>query len=161
MKPNKLLIFSLVILFAVLQATLFNYIRIFRIKPDVLLLLVIFFSFYYGRIYGLVVGALCGLFSEATSAVPTAAVVFLYSFGGLILGQLGRWVLSLRALGQMSISFIFSFVIYFFLFFLLQTSGANLSIFNSLISVILPASFYTAAVSPVLFYFLKTVFYIQ
>lgn len=158
MKPGKLLILFSIILFTILQCTVLNYVRIFRIKPDILLILVIFFSLNFGRIYGLIVGALCGLFSEATCGVPAGAVVFVYSFGGLLLGHISRWVVNLRIFGQMAISFIFSFVIYFFLFFLFQTLGANLPLFNSLISVILPASFYTAAVSPVLFRFLKTIY---
>ncbi|MBL7092273.1 MAG: rod shape-determining protein MreD [Candidatus Omnitrophica bacterium] len=157
MKPGKLLILFLIILFTILQCTALNYVRIFRIKPDILLILVIFFSLNFGRIYGLVIGALCGLFSEATCGAPAGAIVFVYSLGGLLLGHIGRWVYDQKIFGQMGISLIFSFVIYFFLFFLFQTLDANLSLFNSLISVILPASFYTAAVSPVLFRFLKTI----
>lgn len=157
MKPRKSLILFLIILFTVLQCTALNYIEIFRIKPDILLILVIFFSLYYGRAYGLGVGALCGLFSEATSGASSGSFVFVYSLGGLILGHFGRWVYKQKIFGQICVSFVFSFLIYFFLFCLFRTCNINLPLFNTLISVILPASVYTALVTPVLFLLLKTI----
>ena len=169
MLSKKLLILFLVVLFTVLQCTLLHYIRIFESKPDILLILIIFFSLHHGQIYGLAVGALCALFSEATCGLPTGAAVFTYSLAGLLLGHIARWVYTRRVLGQMSISFIFCCLIYLFLFLVFQTFGANsvryslsngtgLSLGNALISIILPASFYTACVSPLVFWFLKTIY---
>ena len=161
MKPRKLLIIFLIILFTVLQCTALNYIQIFKVKPDILLILIVFFSLYYGQIYGLIIGALCGLFSELSSGIPPGFAVLTYSLGGLILGYIGRWVVSLRVFGELCISFIFSMAVYTFLFLLFQIFKANLSLFNALIFIILPASFYTAVVTPVLFRFLETVLNIK
>ena len=179
MLSKKLLILFIVVLFTVLQCTLLNYIRIFEIKPDILLILIIFFSLYHGQIYGLAVGALCALFSEATCGLPTGAAVFTYSLGGLLLGHIARWVYKRGIFGQMSMSFIFCCVIYLFLFLVFQTfgatsvryslsngavpirwqasNGAGLSLVNALSFIILPASFYTACISPLVFRFLKIV----
>ena len=155
MKAKKPLILFLIILFTVLQCTALNYIQIFKVKPDILLILIIFFSLYYGRIYGLIIGAVCGLFSELSSGIPPGFAVLTYSLAGLILGYIGRWVVNLRIFGQLYISFIFSIAVYTFLFLLFQIFKANLSLFNALIFIILPASFYTAAISPVIFRFLR------
>lgn len=157
MKARKPLILFLIILFTVLQCTAFNYIRIFKTKPDILLLLIIFFSLYYGWIYGLMVGALCGLFSELSSGIPSGFAVLTYSLGGLILGHIGRWLVDLKIFSQMAISFIFVLVIYTFLILLFQISNARLSLSDTLMFIILPASFYTACVSPFIFHFLKIV----
>ena len=155
MLPRKLLILFLIILFTVLQSTLLNYIQIFRSKPDLLLILVIFFSLRFGRIYALGVGALCGVFVEATSALPSGAAFFSYSLGGLILAHFARWVYAQKVLGQMGIAFIFTFSIYLSLFFLFQIYNANLSLLNSLVFIILPACLYTALVCPALLRFLR------
>lgn len=154
---KKLLILLLVILFTLLQSTALNYIRIFKVKPDILLILIIFFSLNLGQIYGLIIGALCGIFNEATSGIPSGVAVLVYSFGGLFLGHIGKWVYNQKLLGQLYITFVFSFAIYLSLFFLSQAFNASLSLFGILVSTILPASLYTAAVSPVFFRFLKTV----
>ena len=181
MRPRKLLILFLIILFAVLQSTALNYIQIFKTKPDILLILIAFFSLNFGRMYGLSIGAICGMFSEITSGIPSGFAVLAYSLSGLILGTIGRWVYpspvggggvypspvggggvnNQKIWAEICISFIFCLVIYFFLFFLFRLFNANLSFFGTLISIILPASFYTAVAAPVIFRFLKTILQIK
>ena len=171
MKFRNLAILFLIILFTVLQCTVLNYLQIFKTKPDLLLILIIFCSLYYGQLYGLFVGAVCGLFSEATSGISLGFAVFAYSLGGFILGYSARWVYPIPAykstrysetfLSQICISFIFSVAVYSILFFLLQINNRDLSLFKTLIFIILPASLYTAAVAPALLYFLKTTFNIE
>lgn len=161
MLSRKLLILFTIILFTILQSTVLNYIQIFKTKPDILLILVIFFSLNFGRIYGLSVGAICGFFGETTSGFPSGSLVFVFSLGGLILGHIGRLVYNQRILGKVCISFISTFIIYFFLFLLLQSSNTNLPLFNTIIFIILPASIYTAAVSPVIFSFLNLILQVK
>lgn len=171
MRSRKLLILFLIILFAVLQSTALNYIQIFKTKPDILLILIAFFSLNFGRMYGLSIGAICGMFSEITSGIPSGFAVLAYSLSGLILGSISRWVYpspvggggvnNQKILGEICISFVFCLVIYFFLFFLFRLFNANLSFFGTLISIILPASFYTAVAAPVIFRFLKTILQIK
>lgn len=171
MRLRKLSILLLIVLFTILQSTALNYIRIFTVKPDILLILVIFFALNFGRLYGLSVGAACGFFSEATSGIPSGFAVFTYSLAGLILGHIGRWVYLVpveeggfnkqRVCSEIYISFIFSFAIYLFLFFLFRFSNTTLPLFDTLTSVILPASLYTAAVAPIMLRFLKTVLIIS
>ncbi|MCQ9208799.1 MAG: hypothetical protein NG712_05420 [Omnitrophica bacterium] len=158
MSVKKSLILLLIILVTVLQCTILNRIRIFNVKPDILLSLVVFFSLYYGRSYALAVGAFCGVLAEATCGLPSGYVIFAYSLGGLILGHLARWINKQTAFSEIAISFIFSFVIYSFLsVVLLQNFNTDLSLFKALIFIVFPASFYTALCAPITFRFLKTV----
>ncbi|NQT00237.1 MAG: rod shape-determining protein MreD [Candidatus Omnitrophica bacterium] len=158
MKAPRLLILSLIVLFTLLQSSIVNWIQIFRVKPDILIVLVIFFSLYFGRIYGLIIGAICGFFSELTSGLPSGFAVSLYSLGGLILGQLRRWAYpDFSTLSVITTTFISTFAVYLSLFFLYQIFGVKLSVFNIMMFLILPASVYTAVVSPFLFRFLKIV----
>lgn len=168
MQSRKSLILVLIILCAILQATLLDLIQIFNTKPDILLILIVFFSLYYGRSYGLIVGAVCALFAEATSNVPSGILLFTYSLAGLVLGHLSKWIDAFSLdrsfkfwkqifFGEICAAFIFSFIIYLFLFFLFPASNINLSLGRALIFIILPASLYTAITAPILFSFLKTV----
>ena len=154
---RKLQVLLLIVLFTVLQSTVLNYIQILQNKPDILLILVIFFSLTFGQIYGLTTGATCGLFSEVSSGIPPGAAIFVYSLGGLILGHIGSLIYRQRIFGQMGITFVFSFATYLTLFLLLQSFNVNLSLFNATVAVILPTSFYTAIVAPFIFRFLKTI----
>jgi len=157
MNSRNLLILLLIILFTVLQCTALNYIRILGAKPDLLLILIVFSSFNLNPLYGLGVGALCGLFSEATSGIPSGLAVLAYSAGGLILGYIGRWVYNPTLFGEMCLTFVSALGVYLFFFFLLQTINMTLPFLNAFVSIILPASFYTACVAPALFRFLRII----
>jgi rod shape-determining protein MreD len=164
-------ILFLVVLFTILQATLLNYIQIFCIKPDILLVLVAFVSLNLGRCYGLSTGVLCALFTEASSGLSSGSALFVYSLAGLVLGHMGRLIYPVpdsastdyrqKILAESAIVFIFTFTIYSFLFLLLGMDKTNLSFFGALFLVILPAAFYTAFFSPLIFRFLKLILNIK
>lgn len=176
MLKRKALILAIIIIVALLQCTALNYLQLLNNKPDILLILVVFFSLTYGQIYGLATGAFCGLLSEITSGLPAGTAIFTYSFGGFILAYLGKLSYFAFAAGeemnkegksrpyaqqtaiQILICFIFSLGIYLSIFLYLQSSSMHLVLFNVLLSVILPASLYTAVVSPLIFRFLQTIF---
>lgn len=157
MKLNKFLILLLIILFTVLQCSVLKCIQISNLQPDILLILIVFFSLYFGKIYGLIVGLFCGFFSELTSGIPAGPAVLVYSLAGLFLGHIGRWVYNQTIRDELAITFIFTFSVYSALFFLFQAFNANLCLLNTLLFLILPASVYTAVISPLLFRFLKIV----
>ena len=156
MKLSQPLILLLIVLFTVLQATVLNFLQIFNIKPDILLILLIFFSLNGGRSYGLGLGALSGIFSESTSGLPAGSAFFVYALGGLILGHLGHWLDQQRISSQISLTLIFTFLTYLSLFLIWQSSDLGLSLFQALIYIILPACLYTALISPLLFRLLKS-----
>ncbi len=155
MKRQKLIILLLIMFFTVLECTALRSIRIIGIKPDLLLLLVLFFGLYGSRFYALGVGVLCGMFVEATSGIHAGVAVGLYSVAGLVLTLLTRVVYKQRIIDQIIIAFIATFLIYLGLFFSFGVYALGPPLLETLIYVILPASCYTACVAPFLFYFLK------
>jgi rod shape-determining protein MreD len=164
MKEKKILILFLIILFTVLQSTIINYIQILSIKPDILLILVVFLSLHYGQICGLTTGAICGLLMEATSGISTGTAVFAYALGGLFLGYFGKWIYNQRVIAQINITFMSSLFIYLFLFLLFQSFKdftVNLSLFRALVYIILPTSIYTTIFSLPFFRFLKKTFNVR
>jgi len=167
MKHKIFISILLILIFTVLEATAVNYIRIFNSKPDLLLILIAFVSLNWGAVLGLAIGALCGLFAEATSGMPAGFLILSYSLGGLALGGIGKLIYHStlyksefyrqKILTDISITFIFTLAIYLWLFFLLRIAGKDLYFLNTFIFVMLPACFYTAACAPVLFRFMKII----
>ncbi|MBN2097647.1 MAG: rod shape-determining protein MreD [Candidatus Omnitrophica bacterium] len=159
MKSRNLFIFLLIFCFTILQSTVLNYLQIFATQPDLLLILIIFCSLTFGKIYGLTTGAISGIFAEVSSGFSSGILVFTYALGGLILGYIGRWVELQKTLGQVIVSFIFTFLIYLFIFLLLKigTGALELSLFNALRFTLLPAAAYTAILTPIMFKFLKII----
>lgn len=157
MKPRKLVILFLILLFTLLQTTALNYLSIFNNKPDLLLLLTGFIALNWGGLYGLIVGAVCGVFTEATSGIFSGSLVLSFSLGGLFLGYIGKWVYAQKIWLKVAMSFVFTLVVYLNIFLILQASGVSPSFLTSLIFIILPTCCYTAICAPVLFRFLSVV----
>ncbi|MFC1631597.1 hypothetical protein ACFL1I_04275 [Candidatus Omnitrophota bacterium] len=168
MRSRKLIILLIIVLFAALQGSLLELVRIFNVKPDLLLILVVFFSLYFGRTYGLGCGALCGFFTELTSSpVCQGAVLFTYSLLGLILGSIAKWVylhpvrnkglFNQAAVSQIAITFIFTFLAYLFLALFFGMRQMELLLPQAMLYVILPAACYTASLAPIIFSCLETV----
>lgn len=171
-------ILFLVIFFIILQCTLMNAIKIFDIKPDIPLILIVLLALHFGPLHSLFAGIISGIFIETTSAIPNGIAVTGYALGGLILGYMGKWIypalfyslganfknsfsrppLKQRLLSEISITFVFSLIVYIFLYFLLRICNVrDCAFFNAFIFVILPASLYTALVSPIVFNFITTI----
>ncbi|MFH1244896.1 MAG: hypothetical protein V1662_00235 [Candidatus Omnitrophota bacterium] len=178
MKTINILILFLIIFFVILQCTLIDTIKILDIKPDMLLILIVLLALHFGPLRSLYAGILAGIFIETTSAIPRGIAVTSYALGGLILGYMRKWIypalfyslcanfknsfsrppLKQRLLSEISITFVFSLIVYILLYFLLQICNIrDCSFFHAFICVILPASLYTALVSPIVFSFIITV----
>ncbi|MFH1045445.1 MAG: hypothetical protein V1727_00590 [Candidatus Omnitrophota bacterium] len=162
MKVRLFVLFILALGFVLAQSTLVRVVTLFGVKPDIVVILVMFISLWYGRINAALIGLFCGFFVEITSGLPAGAALGPYVLGGLILAHLAsvvwytQWYTQ-RVGGQMLIAFLFTFTIYLFQFFLLRPAAIELSLLSALVGIILPVSLYTAGVSPLLFYLLNTI----
>lgn len=178
MKTPKTTLLLLIIFFAVLQCTLLNTIKILGIKPDILLILIVFIGLHLGPLHSFCAGTLAGTLIATTSALPYGIATAAYSSGALILGYLGKWFypalfyssganfsspifhpsLKQRLAGEISITLVVSLIIHSLLYFLLQLCNTQPAAFlNAFFFVILPLSLYTAFVCPVVFCFIITV----
>ena len=158
MRSKKLLLVILAILFALLQSTFLNSLQVFGVKPNILLILVIFASLYYGCAFGLAAGIFCGICHEATTALPGGSLIFAYAATAIILGRINRLIYNEGLLNSFLTTLAVALIVYLWLGLFVHIFYAYPPLFGSLMRVILPASFYTALLSPLMFRFLKIAF---
>lgn len=83
---QKIILILFVILFALLQSTVLNYVSFAGVKPDILLVIVIFTSFYTDWRFAFKIGLLAGLLKDILSGGIFGLDILIYGFCGLILG---------------------------------------------------------------------------
>ena len=148
------------IIFAILQSTALNYMKIGGVKPDILLLAVAFYALSCGvPEFGLGIGVLGGLLRDLSSGGTFAVGALCFSILGMIFGCLGRRVYIESFFIQFLVSFgaaVFTSILYY----LISTIFRNMPpLWGSLRFAILPASVYTALISPIVFRVLKSIGY--
>lgn len=155
----------LIVLFAILNVTVFPFISIYDIKPDILIIAVLFFSLYGGFTVGATLGLFAGLIKEIfTGGVFGTEVLFLSSLG-IFFGYNFSKFYREKAITQLILTFssclCYSLFCYFFLKFIRNIKGISfidMSIWRFLWSMALPFSLYTAVFAPPIFFMLHKVF---
>ncbi|MCG2711187.1 MAG: rod shape-determining protein MreD [Candidatus Omnitrophica bacterium] len=100
----------------ILQATLINSISIFSVKPEIPLLLVIFFALYNGARAGMFCGMILGLFLDVLSGGIVGINIFILGCAGFSCGLLKERVYTAHLLTKIlipMISCIFSIGFYY------------------------------------------------
>jgi rod shape-determining protein MreD len=152
-KVTRLQIYSALLLALVVHMTVLHYFRIFGAKPDLLLLLVIFFGLFLGARMGLEVGIIAGLLKDIFAFDIFGVNMFVLGITGLLAGILNTKFYRESMATQATLVFSFS-VFSMVLHYVLASSVlkfVNLSLFDYLGSSIIPAGIYTAIVAMPLF----------
>jgi len=136
-----------------IQLLLLDYIKIAGAKPDLLILLVVFFAIFFGPGTGAEAGFVAGLFKDTYSLDIFGANIVLLSLTGIIAGILSPKLFKESRLTQGLLVFAFSIlymVIHYFISSLvLKITYVTLS--EYLYGLILPSSLYTATLSIIIF----------
>jgi rod shape-determining protein MreD len=148
------------ILFLTFQTTLLSYLPIQRIRPDILLVLILYWGFTLppvtGGIHALFLGYLMDLFSGNSFGLYTFTRPLLF-----YLAQLFKGRFYLESLISQSL-FVFVFALFEGLLILSLLAALNPLPLGNLSSpfftFFLPQSFLTGLITPVLFFFLQKVF---
>jgi len=159
MKRNAILLL-LGILFLTFQTTLLSYLPIQRIRPDIVLVLILYWGLSFppvsGGIHALFLGYLMDLFSGNSFGLFTFTRPLLF-----YLAQLFKGRLYLESFPSQSL-FVFVFALFEGLLILTLLSALNPLPLGNLSSpfftFFLPQSFLTGLITPVLFFFLQKVF---
>ncbi len=146
------IIIGLIIIFAVvLQTTLVNYLAVLRVKPDLLLMIVLYIGFKSGPLRGELSGFLSGLLEDIFSG----NLIGINALSKTILGNLaglGRDKLAFENLITQIVVTFLATSIYAFLLFLLKTFFLNRGIsFVATIKYGVIASFYNAILAVFVF----------
>jgi rod shape-determining protein MreD len=156
---KKIFAILIILTLGILQSTTLDYVKISRVKPDILLISVIFFSLCWGPNFGLIIGFISGLLEDVLSASFIGINILSFGLCGLIIGAGGNKIYKDSLLLQSLVSFIAALSISLFSFCLFSLiSGGVHPFVESFKHTIFPASLYTAAVSPAIFFVLSKVF---
>ncbi len=133
----------------ILQFTVIKYLQIYYWKPDLLLILVVFFAYRYGQNWGMTVGFLAGLTQDLLSAhvvgvlalSKTIAAFIAGSFQGKVIGR-SQFLLLLFGCG-----FAHDLIYFFF-----NTLGENFSLQSLFLLYTIPNLVYTLIIGFFVFY---------
>lgn len=144
--------FILLLFLVILQATLLNRLNILGIKPDLLLILVIFIGLYKGPIAGAWCGFLAGILLDLFSPAPLGTNALAKTVLGFLVGTVAPFLYFKAPLIQGFLLFIGMLLEGIILFILLSSLRLASSFSYSFLYIILPASLYTSLLTPPLFY---------
>lgn len=139
--------FFLLIAFYLLQTTIFSRLDIAGIKPDIILILLVFIAYRYGRVPGMFMGFFTGLLLDFTEGNYLGYYALLYLVVGYLLGFCNKLYNNdsiLVPLGLVALSDFFLNFLIFITGFLLRN---RLDLPFYMMRIILPELIYTVIVS--------------
>ena len=143
--------FIMMIILYLIQTTIFNKIAIAGIKPNVVIILVVFIGYKYGKIPGMIMGFFMGLFLDLTEADYVGYYAVIYLTIGYLMGfgnKLYNGDFNLIPVGLIGVSDLMLNFMIFITGFLLRN---RLDLPYYVIRIILPEAVYTMIVAA-LFY---------
>ncbi len=149
--------FILLLFLVILQTTSLNRLSILGIKPDLLLILVIFLGLHKGPLSGAWYGFLAGILLDLFSPAPLGTNAFSKTVLGFLAGAVAPFLYFEAPLIQGLLLFVGMFLEGMILFILLASFHLAPSFRHCFLYIILPASLYTSLLTPLFFYTFKRI----
>lgn len=144
--------------FIILQVSILPLVEIRGIRPDLLLIAVVFFSLQLGPTHGLVLGIIAGFLKDCLGNGLFGGYAFCFALLGLIVGYNGKVLYRESPYTQVVVTFLASCLAFFLYYLLVRLYRAMPPMTDSFRWVILPASLYTAVISLPAFFLLQRIF---
>lgn len=149
---SKILIYSVVVFILLLiQSTILNYIRIYNVKPNLILVFIIAVSLLRGSLEGAVLGFFAGLAQDMLSGKAIGIYALLGMYAGLISGSVNKRLYRENILVCVFFTFIISIVYEFIIFMPTAIFNGYENIPYVLKRIILPEAIYNSAFSVIIF----------
>lgn len=148
----KIIAYTILIFFAVLiQSSLGSSIRIYGVKPNITITLIVIVALMRGNIEGAVVGFFCGLMQDCVSGTVIGFYALLGLYLGYVIGSINKKLYRENILIAIFLTFVSS-IVYEYLVYLLSTFlRAPLGFIEPMTKVILPEAIYNSAISIIIF----------
>lgn len=158
-KISRLQIYFILVLALILHLTVLDYIKIAGVKPDILLIVVIFFGLFLGNGAGLESGFAAGLFKDLFALDFFGINAFVFALTGFLAGSLGaRFSRESKRTQILLVIFLtaFSMTLHFIIVSIFS-KWVYLNFGEYIAGSIMPTCIYTAIVSiPIFFKLMKT-----
>lgn len=159
MRIRNSLLFLIVFLTGVIQSTALDYLSILGVKPDLLLVSVIFFTLYLGKGGGIKAAIIGGLFKDITSTAIFGSNAFAFCLCALFLSRFAGHFYREKVSTQILLCGLLYYIITFLILFINHGASKDPYIhLNTYHWMILKATLYTGSISPLLFFILSKVF---
>jgi rod shape-determining protein MreD len=160
---KKIFYIILVILVAIFQTSKFSEaIAIANIKPNFVIIFLLFFAACQGQFWGELLGFICGLTLDLLIALETQIPLGMHSFTYTIVGFLSGMLKDKFYINNILLSFLLVFITSFFSESLVL--GLNVIFvnyredFSKVLRTLLALAFYNALITPLIFYLLNKIF---
>ena len=149
---TKILIYTICIyVFTVLQSTILDYIKIFNIKPNLLIILIIAVALLRGNVEGAVVGFFTGLAQDIASGKVIGYYALLGMYLGLLVGSVNKRLYRENLFVIIFFTFVASIVYESAVFFLSIYLHGHRDLFFPFRYIILPEAIYNCIFSVFMF----------
>ena len=150
--------FIMMIILYLIQTTIFNKLAIAGIKPNVVIILVVFIGYKYGKIPGMIMGFFMGLFLDLTEADYVGYYAVIYLTIGYLMGFVNKLYngdFNLIPVGLIGVSDLMLNFMIFITGFLLRN---RLDLPYYVIRIILPEAVYTMIVAALFYRIIDAVY---
>ena len=152
MKVKRILYYVISVLICfLLQTSVFNFLKLADVMPNILLILTVTMGFIRGKKVGIVIGFICGLLIDIFSGSVLGQYAFVYLMFGYVNGWFHAYFYGddiLLPIGLLTAnSLVYSFVIFFFFFAL----RGRLQFFSYLVKVMIPEAVYTGIIALIIY----------
>jgi len=142
----------------IVQSALFPFIEVYGVRPDSLMVLVISFALLAGNPTSAVVGLCGGLLQDILFGQNIGFYAMQYMLAGYLVGLVCGKVFVGKVL--IPVFFVGIAIIFrgLFTFLWIYFSGADISLYRTLLRVILPEMLYTVIVTPIIYYYMDKLY---
>lgn len=158
MRTNYFGIILLIFLILFLELNISGKIELFNTRPDLLFIMVIFLSLHLDLAQSGIFGFVAGVLRDSTSISISGLYVILFLFCAIIVSFVGKMFYKEDSITQTWLTFIFCFMLNLFYGCILILKSEDLGIDFVLVRTLL-ISFYTALISPIIFFLLTRNFF--
>lgn len=156
--PQPVVWFAVVVFAALLQGTWLEAITVRGVLPDLILLITVFAAIYYGETSAMLVGAFGGVLNDVARNTTLGHHVLCLVLVGYAGGRLATRLVTHHPAVQAGLVFLASLA-YGLCFQLVDyMQDPHSGVLQHIVSNVVPASFYTAVVTPIVFLLLARLF---
>ena len=135
----------------ILQSTLFPHLTVAGVKPDLVLILVVFYTLLHGSREGALVGAIGGLLQDLLLGQNIGMNALAKIMVGYLFGLLEKKIYKENLLIPMAILFLATLMNETILYLLRQYVGSSVGYFTALKNVIISTAIYNSCLTPFIY----------
>ncbi|RCX20809.1 rod shape-determining protein MreD [Anaerobacterium chartisolvens] len=147
MRVTVLIYSACITLLILIQSTVLDYIKVFNVKPNLLIVAVITVALLRGNVEGAVVGFVLGLLQDASSGKILGFYSLLGMYLGLIVGSVNKRLYRENFFVMIFFTFISSILYEETVYILLTISKGNIDFVYSLKNIVFPEAVYNSVAS--------------